>query len=130
MLGCVHLVPVERRSRHMLEDERVCEAIGALGDRAEIDGWVQRFGLLADRSRLTLMVCIAAAGPISVTDLAVAADMNETTVSQALRLLRTAGAVAANRDGRIVRYELVDPDIAHLIERLGRDRPQRAHAHR
>src|SRR5579862_6079110 len=102
----MHLVPLERRNRHTLEEERVCKAIGALAEREEIELWAGRFGLLSDPNRLTLLLCIANAGPISVTDLAVAADMNETTVSQALRLLRASGTVAATRDGRIIRYRL------------------------
>jgi DNA-binding transcriptional ArsR family regulator len=115
----VHLVPADRRDRRILEGERVCEAIGALGEPANIDTWAQRFSLLGDRSRLALLLAIARAGPISVTDLAVATDMNDTTVSQALRLLRAAGTVVARRDGRIIRYELDDDQIGVLLKNLG-----------
>jgi DNA-binding transcriptional ArsR family regulator len=114
----VHLVPAERRGRRMLESERVCEAIGALGEPAELAAWAARFGLLGDPSRLALLLGIAQAGPISVTDLAVATDLNETTVSQALRLLRAAGTVVARRDGRIVRYELADEEVGQLLHLL------------
>jgi DNA-binding transcriptional ArsR family regulator len=41
--------------------------------------------------------------------------MNDTTVSQALRLLRASGTVIARRDGRIVRYELADEVIRQLL---------------
>jgi ArsR family transcriptional regulator, lead/cadmium/zinc/bismuth-responsive transcriptional repressor len=112
----VHLVPIERRNRRILEDERVCEAISAIGRPDHLASAAARFGLLGDPSRLALLLAIASAGPISVTDLAVAADMNDTTVSQALRLLRASGTVVARRDGRIVRYELVDDEIARLLE--------------
>jgi ArsR family transcriptional regulator, lead/cadmium/zinc/bismuth-responsive transcriptional repressor len=79
--------------------------------------------------RLTLLICIHQAGPISVTDLAVAADMNETTVSQALRLLRAAGTVTAHRSGRMVRYELTDDNIAGLIDQIARPRDSSRHMH-
>ncbi len=114
----MHLVPPDRRSRHVLEDERVCQAIGALGKPADVAGWAERFKLVADPSRLALLLCIANAGPISVTDLAVAADMNDTTVSQALRLLRATGTVVARRDGRIIRYELADDRVGLLLEHV------------
>ena len=80
--------------------------------------WAQRFSLLADPGRLSLLVCIRAAGPISVTDLAVASGMNDTTVSQALRLLRAAGLVAPERDGRVIRYSLADEETGSLLARL------------
>jgi len=96
----MHLVPADRADHRIIDDHRACEAIAALGDPEAVASWARRFSLLADPGRLSLLVCIRAAGPISVTDLAVASGMNDTTVSQALRLLRAAGVVAAERDGR------------------------------
>jgi len=113
----VHLVPADL-SHRILDGELVCAALGALGECSDIGGWAQRFRLLADPGRLTLLVCIHRAGPISVTDLAAAAGMNDTTVSQALRLLRAGGTVAARRDGRIVRYRLADHHIAAILDQI------------
>jgi ArsR family transcriptional regulator, lead/cadmium/zinc/bismuth-responsive transcriptional repressor len=121
----VHLVPTDRRT---LEGERVCRAIAALGQPTDLTTWATRFGLLGDRSRLALLVCIAHAGPISVTDLAVATGMNDTTVSQALRLLRAAGTVSTRRDGRIIRYELADDQIRQLLHHLPAVPAQHRHA--
>ena len=114
----MHLVPVERRSRRILEEERVCKAIDALGEPANVAAWAQRFAQLGDPSRLALLLSIAQAGPISVTDLAAAVDMNDTTVSQALRLLRASGTVVARRDGRIIRYLLADDEVAQLLRHV------------
>jgi DNA-binding transcriptional ArsR family regulator len=44
--------------------------------------------------------------------------MNDTAVSQALRLLRAAGVVAAERDGRVIRYSLAEEEIGTLLARL------------
>ena len=114
----MHLVPADRADHRIIDDHRACEAIAALGDPEAVASWAQRFSLLADPGRLSLLVCIRAAGPISVTDLAVASGMNDTTVSQALRLLRAAGVVAAERDGRVIRYSLADEEISSLLARL------------
>ena len=114
----MHLVPADRADHRIIDDHRACEAIAALGDPEAVASWARRFSLLADPGRLSLLVCIKAAGPISVTDLAVASGMNDTTVSQALRLLRAAGVVAAERDGRVIRYSLADEEIASLLARL------------
>jgi DNA-binding transcriptional ArsR family regulator len=114
----VHLVPIERRTRRILEEERVCQAIDAVGEPANVALWASRFAQLGDPSRLSLLLAIAQASPISVTDLAVATDLNDTTVSQALRLLRASGTVVARRDGRINRYELADDQIGQLLRQV------------
>lgn len=56
------------------------------------------------------------AGPLAVSDLAVATGMNDPAVSQALRLLRTAGVVEGDKDGRVVRYRVTDGPTAELLE--------------
>jgi DNA-binding transcriptional ArsR family regulator len=114
----MHLVPADRADHRTIDDHRACEAIAALGDPAAVASWAQVFSLLADPGRLTLLICIRAAGPIAVTDLAVAAGMNDTAVSQALRLLRAAGLVAAQRDGRVIRYSLAQEAVGELLGRL------------
>src|SRR5207249_2345858 len=60
------------------------------------------FRLLGDRSRTRILFALAEAGELCVCDLAAAVGVPETSVSQALRLLRTAGAVRARRSGRMV----------------------------
>jgi ArsR family transcriptional regulator, lead/cadmium/zinc/bismuth-responsive transcriptional repressor len=112
----MHLVPAARSGRRMLDAERVCQAVDAVGEPERVTNWAARFDTLGDPSRLALLLSIAQAGPISVTDLAVATDMNDTTVSQALRLLRAAGTVEGRRDGRIIRYVLADEEIRQLLE--------------
>ncbi len=71
--------------------------------------------MLGDPTRLALLTCIKAAAPISVSDLAAATGVSDTTVSQTLRYLRATGAVTAERDGRVIRYRLADTPIAALL---------------
>jgi DNA-binding transcriptional ArsR family regulator len=111
----MHLVPADRADHPVIDDHRVCEAIAALGDQGDVAAWASRFSLLGDPGRLSLLLCIWRAGPISVTDLALATGIQDTTVSQALRLLRTAGIVTAQRDGRIVRYAIADQTILPVL---------------
>jgi DNA-binding transcriptional ArsR family regulator len=130
ILVAVHLVPADRASRRVIDAEKVCEAIAALGGPGRVSGWSERvsgwserFMLLADPNRLCLLLAIQAAGPISVSDLAVATGMNDTTASQALRLLRAHGLVTSERDGRVVRYRLADLLVADLLARVGSEHP-------
>jgi DNA-binding transcriptional ArsR family regulator len=112
----VHLLPAERTGHRVIDGERVCQAIAALGGADAIAERARRFALLADPTRLTLLTCIHAAGPISVSDLAAATGINDVTVSQTLRYLRAAQAVSTQRDGRIVRYQLASAPIKELLD--------------
>jgi ArsR family transcriptional regulator, lead/cadmium/zinc/bismuth-responsive transcriptional repressor len=114
----VHLLPAERSGSRVIDGERVCQAIAALGPAEAIQAQARSFAVLGDPTRLTLLRCIQAAGPISVSDLAAATGLNDTTVSQALRFLRTADVVAAERDGRVIRYQLTDGPVATLLAQV------------
>jgi DNA-binding transcriptional ArsR family regulator len=111
----VHLLPAERQGQRVIDAERVCQAIAAVGDPEALRARAGRFALLADPTRLTLLTCIHAAGPISVSDLAAATGINDTTVSQTLRHLRASQAVSAERDGRVIRYQLTDATLTALL---------------
>jgi DNA-binding transcriptional ArsR family regulator len=114
----MHLVPADRADRRIIDQEKVCEAIEGLGDPAEATAWAQRFALLADPTRLRLLLAIKAAGPISVSDLAVAAGISDATVSQTLRFLRASHTVTTERDGRIIRYQLDDDITDELLNQV------------
>ncbi len=65
---------------------------------------------LANPNRLDILHRVAA-GPCEVGRLAEALGLSQPNVSQHLAILRTAGLVDADRDGREVRYRLTDPDV-------------------
>jgi DNA-binding transcriptional ArsR family regulator len=111
----MHLLPAERSGHRVIDGERVCEAIEALGAPGAIEARAREFALLGDPTRLALLTCIKAAGPISVSDLAAATGINDTTVSQTLRHLRAAQVVSTARDGRVIRYQLASAAIAALL---------------
>lgn len=111
----MHLLPAERAGHRVIDGERVCQAIAALDDHETIRARARQFAVLADPTRLTLLTCIRAAGPISVSDLAAATGINDTTVSQTLRHLRATGTVVAERDGRVIRYRLASASVAELL---------------
>jgi len=65
---------------------------------------------LASPRRLEILHALAG-GPLEVGHLAEAMGMSQPNASQHLAVLRAAGVVEAERDGREVRYRLVDPDV-------------------
>ena len=111
----MHLLPADRADQRIIDGERVCQAIEAIGDPAGIQARAQRFAILADPTRLTILTCIQAAGPISVSDLAAATGINDATVSQTLRYLRASQTVTSEREGRVVRYRLASTPVTALL---------------
>jgi DNA-binding transcriptional ArsR family regulator len=111
----MHLLPAERSGLRVIDGDRVCKAIEALGTGEEISDRARQFAILGDPTRLTILTCIQAAGPISVSDLAAATGINDTTVSQTLRYLRATQTVIAERDGRVIRYHLAGGPVAALL---------------
>jgi ArsR family transcriptional regulator, lead/cadmium/zinc/bismuth-responsive transcriptional repressor len=114
----MHLVPAERAHRRAIDDHTVCAAIEGIGDPDSLPAWADRFALLGEPHRLALLLAVHHAGPIAVSDLATATGISDTAVSQILRLLRASGTVTADKDGRIVRYRLTDPQTAALLNSL------------
>jgi DNA-binding transcriptional ArsR family regulator len=113
-----HFTVTTEPARPLIDPPSVEAALAGLGDRTIVDEWAQRFSVVADPSRLTLLVCIHYAKEICVSDLAAAAGMSDTAVSQALRLLRAHGLVTAHRNGRVVRYRLADATVHDLIHHV------------
>ena len=110
-------MPAERSGHRVIDAERICQAIAALDPPETIQDRARQFAVLADPTRLTLLLAIKAAAPISVSDLAAATGVQDTTVSQTLRYLRAAEVVTAERDGRVIRYQLADGPVAALLGR-------------
>lgn len=70
---------------------------------------------LATPSRVRILAELRG-GERSVSEIATAAELAPTAVSQQLRVLRHLGFVVGRRDGRQVFYELHDEHVAHLID--------------
>ncbi len=72
---------------------------------------------LANPRRLEI-IHLLAGGPREVTRLAEDMGISQPNVSQHLALMRSAGVVEAERDGRGVRYRLTDPEILTACETM------------
>ena len=70
---------------------------------------------LATPSRLLILSQLRQ-GPLPVTALAEAVDMEQSAVSHQLRLLRNLGLVTGTRVGRSIVYRLYDNHVAQLLD--------------
>lgn len=81
------------------------------------------FDALGDPTRRRLFDVVAAAGPITATELAGDLPVTRQAVSKHLRVLADAGLVAASRSGRENRYEVVPAaldDARTWLDTVGR----------
>jgi DNA-binding transcriptional ArsR family regulator len=72
---------------------------------------------LSNPKRLEI-IHLLAEGPREVSRLAEELGISQPNVSQHLALMRSAGVVEAERDGREVRYRLADPEIIAACETM------------
>jgi DNA-binding transcriptional ArsR family regulator len=65
--------------------------------------------LLSEESRLRIMLYLAKEGPCAVSELAETLDLNITTLSHHLSLLRASDMVFTTRDGKNIYYDIHEP---------------------
>ncbi len=100
----------------VVDAARVDSTRRRLVSRAESADLARLFRLLGDVNRTRILYALLEAGELCVCDLAATVDMPETSVSHALRLLRTANIVSSRRDGRMIFYRLDDDHIRLLLD--------------
>lgn len=74
------------------------------------------FRLMADPGRVRILATLLEAGEVCVHDLASVSGQSESSVSQALRLMRAQRVVATRRAGRSVFYRLDDSHVRMLLD--------------
>ncbi len=99
-----------------VDPDRVEAAQGRLIDPGEARRLAELFKLLGDPNRTRLLYALLEAGELCVCDLAATVEVPESSVSHALRLLRTAGIVRNRRDGRMMYYSLDDAHVRLLLD--------------
>ncbi|MDE7257469.1 MAG: metalloregulator ArsR/SmtB family transcription factor [Clostridia bacterium] len=72
------------------------------------------FGVFADATRVRILSALAIS-EMCVTDLSRVLDINQTTVSHQLRLLKNLGIVKSERDGKIITYSLVNDTVNDVM---------------
>lgn len=95
---------------------RVESVSRSLIDVDEASDLAEMFRLLGDPTRVRILFALLEAGELCVCDIAEAVDTTDTKVSQAMRLLRSAGVVRNRRDGRNIFYRLDDAHVRMLLD--------------
>ncbi|MGD9704854.1 MAG: ArsR/SmtB family transcription factor [Acidimicrobiia bacterium] len=108
------------RTAVLVDPARVAAARSRVPTSDETDRLAAWFRVLGDPTRSRILYALLEAGELCVSDLAATIESPETTVSQSLRWLRSAGMVRSRRSGRLVYYALDDAHVASLLG-LGRE---------
>lgn len=95
---------------------KVAAARAALVSQEEAEALGELFRLIGEPTRARILYALLEVGELCVCDIAATVDAAETSVSHALRLLRTAGIVRNRREGRNVFYRLDDAHVRILLD--------------
>ncbi|MBN9632947.1 MAG: helix-turn-helix transcriptional regulator [Actinobacteria bacterium] len=93
-------------------DKPIC---GRLPDSQYVELAVEVFGMLADATRVRIILALRDAGELSVNHLADILDKQPAAVSQHLAKLRLARIVATRQDGQRVFYRLENEHASRLV---------------
>lgn len=99
-----------------VQPEKVVATRAGLLTTEEAGQLSEVFKLMGDPTRARILYALLEAGELCVCDLAATVEVAETSVSHALRLLRTAGIVRNRREGRIIYYRLDDAHVRLLLD--------------
>jgi DNA-binding transcriptional ArsR family regulator len=97
-----------------LHPASVMRARRDLGDAPPAESVAGIFGILGDPTRIRVLVALSG-GEMCVTDLAAATNVNRTTISHQLRVLRAHRLVRRRRDGKVMYYALDDDHVTALL---------------
>lgn len=110
------VVGLDSCAARVVHPDRVTAVQHRLPPADELRRLTEQFKLLGDPTRTRLLCALLEAGELCVCDLAEAVGVPESSVSHALRLLRTAGIVTNRREGRVIYYSLADAHVRLLLD--------------
>ena len=85
-----------------------------LPDKNHLDDMAQLFSMLADPTRLKIVIALKTA-ELCVHEISETINLSVSAVSHQLRLLKTAKLVRNRRDGKMIYYALDDDHISQLL---------------
>lgn len=110
------IAPIDRCGLDHDDPGKLAELIERLPDDQVVESLAETFRVLADPSRLRLIIALLEGGEMCVCDLSEATGVSRTACSHNLRLLRAGRLVRHRKQGRNVYYTLDDAHIRLLLD--------------
>ncbi len=101
-------------SRPVINTELVETMTQRLIDEKSLMSLADFFKLFSDESRLKILYLLTM-NEMCVSDIAATLDMNQSTVSHQLKILRNSRIVKYRRDAKVVYYSLDDDHIGQIL---------------
>ena len=99
----------------MLLDRRTKDLVREYVPEGDVlDSIVCFFSIFADPTRVRMLSALAIS-EMCVTDLSRVLEINQTTVSHQLRLLKNLGIVKSERQGKIIFYSLINETVNDVM---------------
>ncbi len=100
------LMKLDRRTKELIMEY--------VPDGDVLDSITCFFAIFADPTRVRMLSALAIS-EMCVTDLSRVLDINQTTVSHQLRLLKNLGIVKSDRCGKVITYSLVNDTVNDVM---------------
>jgi ArsR family transcriptional regulator len=100
--------------KHLTDSGKINKVRENLPGRDILDSMSQIFSLLADPTRLKIVIALKTS-ELCVHEIAETIGLSISAVSHQLRLLKTAKVVRNRRDGKMVYYALDDEHVEQLL---------------
>ena len=81
-----------------------------------IEHVAERFRVLGDATRLSILRVLRERGELNVGEICEALESSQANISKHLRTLAVAGIVARRREGTAAYYRIADPSITRLCD--------------
>ena len=88
---------------------------GFMPEKEDVKSLAQFFYAFSDETRLKIMILLIIK-PLCVSDIALVLNINQTTVSHQLKILRNLGIVEFDRDGKSIVYYIKNKDIENILD--------------
>lgn len=99
---------------HLTNAERIQHVQDQLPDNNRLDDMAQLFSMLADPTRLKIVIALKIA-ELCVHEISETINLSVSAVSHQSRLLKTAKLVRSRRAGKMIYYALDDEHISQLL---------------
>ncbi len=83
-------------------------------DKADMVGLTNFFSAFSDYTRLRIIILLTVK-PLCVNDISLILNINQTTLSHQLKLLKSLNIVACDRSGKNIIYYIKNPSIQNVL---------------
>jgi len=98
----------------LLEESKQQDIVNYMPNKEVIESLANYFSAFSDSTRLKILSALAIS-KMCVSDISMVLDINQTTVSHQLKILKDQGLLKCIRDGKVILYSVATPTINDVM---------------